>query len=59
MVLRAGWRRFRQFYLVAERLRRGWEVHPLYVRSGFIWEKAELHWLRRLLRALRGRVFGR
>ncbi len=41
--------------LAAELLGRGFEVHPLYVRSGFRWERAELHWLRRLLRALRSR----
>ena len=28
-------------------------VLPLYVRCGFVWEPAEMHWLRRLLRALR------
>jgi 7-cyano-7-deazaguanine synthase len=39
--------------LVAETLRQGVEVAPLYVRAGFIWEKAELFWLRRLLRRLR------
>lgn len=36
--------------LLLELLRAGEDVHPLYVRSGFIWEKAELAWLRRLLR---------
>lgn len=40
--------------LAAEMLERGYEVHPLYVRSGFYWEKAELHWLKALLRAFRG-----
>lgn len=30
-------------------LERGYEVHPLYVRCGLYWEKAERHWLRRLL----------
>lgn len=29
------------------------EVHPVYIRAGLRWEKAELYWLRRLLRALR------
>ncbi|MEK7745538.1 MAG: 7-cyano-7-deazaguanine synthase [Elusimicrobiota bacterium] len=28
-------------------------LYPIYVRAGFLWERAELHWLRRLLRALR------
>jgi 7-cyano-7-deazaguanine synthase len=27
-------------------------VYPLYIRCGLAWEKAELHWLRRLLQAL-------
>lgn len=32
-------------------------VHPLYLRCGLAWEAAELHWLRRFLRALpRGRL---
>ena len=39
--------------LVADLLRRGREVHPLYVRCGYLWERAELHALRRYLRALR------
>lgn len=38
--------------LVAHFLRRGSTVHPVYVRSGYIWEQAELHWLRRLLAAM-------
>jgi 7-cyano-7-deazaguanine synthase len=33
---------------------RGREVFPLYVRSGLVWERAELHWLRRFLKALPG-----
>ncbi len=41
--------------LLAERLDRGDEVFPLYVRCGFRWERAELLWLRRLLGALSGR----
>jgi len=39
--------------LLADLLERGCEVHPFYVRSGFYWEKAELHWLKRFLRALK------
>lgn len=39
--------------LLGESLRRFGEVHPLFVRSGLVWEKAELHWLKRFLRALR------
>ena len=41
--------------LIADYLDRGYEVHPFYARSGFYWEKAELHWLKRFLRALKGR----
>ncbi len=36
--------------LLADLLERGYEVHPFYVSSGFYWEKAELHWLRRFLK---------
>jgi 7-cyano-7-deazaguanine synthase len=39
--------------LVAALLREGHRVYPLYVNSGFRWERAERHWLKRLLRALR------
>jgi len=28
-------------------------VYPLYIRQGFVWESAELRWLRRFLRAAR------
>jgi 7-cyano-7-deazaguanine synthase len=38
--------------LVADSLRRGCEVHPFYVRSGFYWEKVEMIWLKRLLKAI-------
>lgn len=31
-------------------------VHPLYIRCGLRWESAELHWLRRLLGAVRSRA---
>ncbi len=40
--------------LLVELLRRGFETHPLYVRSGLRWEAAELHWLKRLLTRLAG-----
>ena len=39
--------------LIADLLEQGYEVHPFYVSSGFYWEKAELHWLGRFLRALK------
>ena len=39
--------------LLRRSLQRGRPVVPLYVRCGFVWEAAELLWLRRLLRALR------
>ncbi len=38
--------------LLGEALRAGHAVHPLYLRCGLAWEKAELHWLRRFLRAV-------
>ncbi len=38
--------------LLADLLERGCEVHPFYVSSGFYWEKAELHWLKRFLKSL-------
>jgi 7-cyano-7-deazaguanine synthase len=38
--------------LVADFLRQGYVVHPLYVRCGFHWEAGELHHLRRFLRAV-------
>ncbi len=41
--------------LIADYLARGWEVHPFYARSGFYWEKAELHWLKRFLGAMKNR----
>jgi 7-cyano-7-deazaguanine synthase len=39
--------------LVGETLRAGRKVHPLYVRSGLIWEAVELDYLRRYLDALK------
>lgn len=39
--------------LVNELLSAGREVWPLYVRGGFYWEKAELHWAKRVLASLR------
>jgi 7-cyano-7-deazaguanine synthase len=30
------------------------KVHPLYVRNGLYWERAEIQWLRRFLTAVRG-----
>lgn len=39
--------------LIAELLSQGREIHPLYVRCGFVWERVELARLRRLLRGLR------
>ena len=39
--------------LVSRLLRTGGSVFPLYVRCGFVWEAAELAWLRRFLRATR------
>ena len=39
--------------LLQQLLVRGKRVVPLYVRCGFRWEKAELYWLRRLLKTFR------
>ncbi|OGR87652.1 MAG: hypothetical protein A3J74_04110 [Elusimicrobia bacterium RIFCSPHIGHO2_02_FULL_57_9] len=39
--------------LLADKLRQGHEVYPLYVGAGFKWEKVELAWLRRLLKRLK------
>ncbi len=36
-------------YLLAQKYR---EVFPLYVSHGFVWEKAEIHWLQKFIRAL-------
>jgi len=39
--------------LLQQFLARGARVFPVYLRCGFRWEAAELHWLRRFLRAMR------
>lgn len=39
--------------MLAELSGRARAVFPVYVRGGHFWEKAELYWLRRLLRSLR------
>jgi 7-cyano-7-deazaguanine synthase len=39
--------------LVAQALNRARAVVPVYVRCGLVWEAAEIHWLRRYLKALR------
>jgi 7-cyano-7-deazaguanine synthase len=39
--------------LLSEALKAHRPVHPVYVRGGHRWEAAELHWLRRYLKALR------
>lgn len=39
-------------YLLAKKHR---EVFPLYISHGFIWEKAEIHWLKQFIRALKAR----
>lgn len=36
-------------YLLAQKYR---QVFPLYVSHGFVWEKAEIHWLRKFIRAV-------
>jgi len=32
------------------------EVHPVYVRSGLVWERTELHWVKRFLAAIASKV---
>lgn len=39
--------------LLAEALKRRASVHPVYVACGLAWERAELHWLRRMLKAMK------
>ena len=41
--------------LLAELMRLGHTVQPLYIRSGLLWEAVERYWLRRYLRQLAGR----
>lgn len=41
--------------LLADALKRGEEVHPLYVAAGFVWEKAEFARLARICRELASR----
>ena len=41
--------------LLRDCLRRYSEVHPVFVEAGLRWERAESYWLRRLLRAMRGK----
>lgn len=38
--------------MIAFYLKRGRSVQPVYMRVGYVWEKTELHWLRRLLKAM-------
>jgi 7-cyano-7-deazaguanine synthase len=45
--------------LLAGALGRSRRVHPVYVRGGLRWETAELHWLRRYLKALSAAAPGR
>ena len=39
--------------LLSRALSQGYRVLPVYVRCGFLWESAELFWVRRLLQAYR------
>lgn len=40
--------------LLGELLDQGHEIHPIYVRSGYRWEQAELHWIGRILKTIDG-----
>jgi len=39
--------------LIVDLARRYWQVVPIYVRNGLVWESAELYWLRRFLKAVK------
>ncbi|MBI3540632.1 MAG: 7-cyano-7-deazaguanine synthase [Deltaproteobacteria bacterium] len=39
--------------LLSELLKQYQVVYPIYIRCGFVWEKAELYWLRRYLTAIK------
>lgn len=41
--------------LVADLLKKGYQVSPLYMRSGLRWEDVEMFWVRRFLRSLSSR----
>jgi 7-cyano-7-deazaguanine synthase len=43
--------------LAAVLAQRAKEVHPVYVRSGLLWEKVELHWVKRFLAAISSKAF--
>lgn len=38
--------------LLAEMAKQAEEVFPVYIRSGYRWEEAELHWLQKLIEAI-------
>ena len=38
--------------LLAETAQHAEEVFPVYIRSGYRWEEAELHWLQKLIEAI-------
>lgn len=40
--------------LLADLARKGRTIFPVYIRCGFFWERAELYWLRKYIRALPG-----
>jgi len=40
--------------LIASLLKKYKEVWPIYIRASFVWEKAELFWLRRFLKSIKG-----
>lgn len=38
--------------LIAYLLKKGWLIQPTYIQNGHIWEKAELFWLKKFLKAI-------
>lgn len=41
--------------LMADLLNKGYAVYPLYVRCGLYWERVEIFWLKRYLKAIKAR----
>lgn len=41
--------------LIAEMEKKYSEVYPVYIKSGYFWEKAEIYWLKKYLKALKNK----
>lgn len=44
--------------LIDHFLKRSFRVKPIYIQSGYVWEKAELFWLKKFLKAVRNKRLG-